>query len=390
MGEGSDSVRKSSLQLFENGLELGPASAAHQYVRDYGRGAFSHWGNTLYFSSSDNSNPLKSGRDYAGLACVSIDEEESRAHAQASAKANSPRNLGATLAASANTQGAELHSIVSLRMLLIRCRSSGIDLIDRSCLEIGSSPSCGLAIALGLLGVKHLFINNVVRVMSDQIDFQFARNIAALTNLITPTSRTLDDVVLLNSDGRRCRLNPLLFTNVSGMDAARLVDNVEPADFIFSFSVLEHIRHLYDVMRALRQCGSPTCQSIHFVDLRDHTDFARPLKFLYLDADEFARNYSHDHNRTRYSGYLEVFVAAGWEICSVVFIDQLPLLEQGSTDLYQMLLLGPEKFFRNEQKLLTRAISTDEISRLAPEFRKLSQDELSVLVFSVTLLAIAE
>lgn len=54
----------STMRLFENGVELGPAHSVHQDIRDYGKGRFSHWGTTLYFSASDNTNPAKNGRKY--------------------------------------------------------------------------------------------------------------------------------------------------------------------------------------------------------------------------------------------------------------------------------------------------------------------------------------
>jgi len=61
----------SSLRLFENQKELGPAHSMHQTIRDTGRGAFSHWSGDpkseaqqLYFSASDNSDPRTNGRTY--------------------------------------------------------------------------------------------------------------------------------------------------------------------------------------------------------------------------------------------------------------------------------------------------------------------------------------
>ncbi|MEI6503638.1 MAG: tetratricopeptide repeat protein, partial [Armatimonadota bacterium] len=56
---------KSELVLLEDGKPLGPAHSLHQLIRDEGKGRYSHWGRTgLYFSSSDNSDPLTNGRQY--------------------------------------------------------------------------------------------------------------------------------------------------------------------------------------------------------------------------------------------------------------------------------------------------------------------------------------
>ena len=55
----------SKLVLYENGTRLGPAHALHEHIRDVGQGAYSHWGRTLIFSSSDGTDPRTNGRRYS-------------------------------------------------------------------------------------------------------------------------------------------------------------------------------------------------------------------------------------------------------------------------------------------------------------------------------------
>jgi hypothetical protein len=55
----------SSLVLREDDRPLGQAHSLHQKIRDLGEGRYSHWYQTLYFSSSDHSDPRKNGRIYA-------------------------------------------------------------------------------------------------------------------------------------------------------------------------------------------------------------------------------------------------------------------------------------------------------------------------------------
>lgn len=56
---------KSTLRLFENDKELLPAHSPHADIRAEGKGRWSHWGsNTIYFSTSDNSDPRTNGRTY--------------------------------------------------------------------------------------------------------------------------------------------------------------------------------------------------------------------------------------------------------------------------------------------------------------------------------------
>src|SRR5439155_1545596 len=60
----------STLRIFENGKELGPAHSVHVDIRNLGMGRFSHWGSgtgtvsALYFSASDNTDPRTNGRVY--------------------------------------------------------------------------------------------------------------------------------------------------------------------------------------------------------------------------------------------------------------------------------------------------------------------------------------
>lgn len=63
-GDSNTSPKVSTMQLYEDGKPLGPAHSVHQDIRDYGKGRFSHWGTTLYFSASDNTNPATNGRKY--------------------------------------------------------------------------------------------------------------------------------------------------------------------------------------------------------------------------------------------------------------------------------------------------------------------------------------
>ena len=55
----------SNLVLYENNIELAPAHAIHENIRQSGAGAYSHWGRNLYFSATDNSDPNKNGRQYS-------------------------------------------------------------------------------------------------------------------------------------------------------------------------------------------------------------------------------------------------------------------------------------------------------------------------------------
>ena len=54
----------SSLVLYENDVALGPRHSILKAIDRAGSGRYSHWGDYLYFSSSDNTNPITNGRIY--------------------------------------------------------------------------------------------------------------------------------------------------------------------------------------------------------------------------------------------------------------------------------------------------------------------------------------
>src|SRR5262249_9402357 len=64
ISEGLNDPYRSSLRLFENGVELGPPHIVHDRLRERGGGRFSFWAGTLYFSASDNTDPRVNGRGY--------------------------------------------------------------------------------------------------------------------------------------------------------------------------------------------------------------------------------------------------------------------------------------------------------------------------------------
>lgn len=57
-------VQDSPFELQEDGVFLGPGHCGHDELNAEGGGRYSHWGDFLYFSTSDGSDPNTNGRDY--------------------------------------------------------------------------------------------------------------------------------------------------------------------------------------------------------------------------------------------------------------------------------------------------------------------------------------
>lgn len=64
MGDSNSDAQISRLSLLENGKVIGKPHALHATIRASGLGNYSHWGNSLYFSVPDCSDPRTNGRRY--------------------------------------------------------------------------------------------------------------------------------------------------------------------------------------------------------------------------------------------------------------------------------------------------------------------------------------
>jgi len=61
----SDSEGRSRLTLFEDERALPYPHSTHNEIRELGAGRYSHWGESVFFSTSDNTDPLTNGRRYS-------------------------------------------------------------------------------------------------------------------------------------------------------------------------------------------------------------------------------------------------------------------------------------------------------------------------------------
>ncbi len=64
-GDTIEEQQCSDYVLFEDDVPLRPGHCAHDQIRSYGMGAYSHWGKILIFSTGDNSDPRTNGRIYS-------------------------------------------------------------------------------------------------------------------------------------------------------------------------------------------------------------------------------------------------------------------------------------------------------------------------------------
>lgn len=63
--DSGESPQRSRVMIYEDGELLGLAHSLHSDIINHGKGRFSHWGEQIYFSTSDNSDPNMNGKVYS-------------------------------------------------------------------------------------------------------------------------------------------------------------------------------------------------------------------------------------------------------------------------------------------------------------------------------------
>jgi hypothetical protein len=64
-GDTPDQPERSTFMLLEDGEVIGTPHTLHSDIREKGHGLWSHWGQNIFFSSSDGTDPRQNGREYA-------------------------------------------------------------------------------------------------------------------------------------------------------------------------------------------------------------------------------------------------------------------------------------------------------------------------------------
>lgn len=89
-------------------------------------------------------------------------------------------------------------------------------------------------------------------------------------------------------------------------------------DIVISNAVLEHVYSMPDVARELARITHVGGKSMHQIDFRDHRNFERPLEYLTIPDEEFARLFEGCHgecgNRLRASEVQAAFEKSGFRL----------------------------------------------------------------------------
>ncbi|WP_139407426.1 hypothetical protein [Aeromonas veronii] len=189
-------------------------------------------------------------------------------------------------------------------------------------------------------------------------EYPFDSHVLMIKELISlfniPCDETAD--IVFNGNGEKLSLDkkasPLLnyFPNVKLED----FHDSETYDICYSCAVMEHVVDVESFVVKTYQLLSPGGFAFHWIDLRDHRDFSRPLDFLTIGKSEWREYYGHaghflHGNQLRYSDYRKIFLKHGFRIFS------------------------EEKYMKNDREYI-QEVSAD----FADEYASLEWDDLEV------------
>lgn len=274
---------RSCLLLREDGRELGPPHTAHELLVRDGRGAYSHWSDVLWFSTSDNSDPNRNGRAYS----VEIDGDRYFAR--------------------------RVDYAVETMLSWARFLPGGLSAFNgRSALEIGPGRDMGTVLLMAALGASRVrAVDRFTGAWRDGWHDRFIPRLkAALGRLNADTDPAPLDMAL---EARRLDVAGISF---EGKPLEEIDTSALGFDVSVSHSTFEHF---YSVEQAAKVLAALTAEGgvgVHNVDFRDHDHFADPLRFLLVDAATYADPTVNHHygrgNRVRSDEMQGLLQAAGF------------------------------------------------------------------------------
>jgi SAM-dependent methyltransferase len=280
-----------------------------------------------------------------------------------------------TLRENCNKNGRELHSLMQLSHVLGAVRR-----LDRDpggeILEIGAGRA-GLPVLLLLAGFDKVHVNDLSNV-TNRFPAACVETLYILASLIGACRRKLEDVVA-PLDGAHVAIRPAMIETHPFTDAATLRIDRGALASVVSFTVLEHLQDPRSVFAHLHELLAPDGWMCHVVDMRDHEDFADPLRFLTIRPSEYRNRVGAWCNRLRHSDFKALFAETGFRLRSSRVTAFNELDARGSTDFWKMIRYGLHEVYKPELAAGDVWVTEDHVKRFDPSYRHYDFVDLSIL-----------
>ena len=208
----------------------------------------------------------------------------------------------------ADIAGDVAYAIQVARNYLDQLRRLGLELQGLRFLELGPGINFGPQLILASQGVHVTLADRFLAPWAGEYHPAFY---ATLLDAWPEPNSALAQVVRDGGYGDRLRL-----VEAPAEALGMLADG--SVDVTMSNAVLEHVYDVEAVAAEIARVTRPGGLGSHQIDLRDHSDFDRPLEFLLVAEGDFARELEEKHgergNRHRLHEVMAMFRAAGFEV----------------------------------------------------------------------------
>ncbi|MFM4729427.1 methyltransferase domain-containing protein [Aeromonas salmonicida] len=209
---------------------------------------------------------------------------------------------------------------ISLGNKFEECRREFLSTPANRFLHIGSGHSLGLEIySLLRWGGEWTAIEPFPGLGGEYPFEQHCSMIEGLMRLFNVPCH-INDKILFNTDAS-FRLHDNNSARLNYFQDKKLEDfnEDEKYDVCYSCAVMEHVVDIHSFVAKTFELLASGGFAFHWIDLRDHRDFSRPLDFLTIGKAEWRNHYGDaghflHGNQLRYSDYQQIFLQCGFRI----------------------------------------------------------------------------
>jgi SAM-dependent methyltransferase len=198
-------------------------------------------------------------------------------------------------------------------------------------LEIGPGANIAQGVIFAMTGTKKYYALDIYR------DPQFYNRysyeaVAALLSTVAPQLVSNKPDAVFRVEGDKVVFNREKIEYLYPRQSYDIPLSPGAVDYVFSHSVFEHITDPEATIKALFQLLPSGGLTAHHFDLRDHTDFSKPLEFLKFDAATWKKQFDKSNlhlymNRWRLPDFKSMFEKVGFRILNVEPTSKIPVTE---------------------------------------------------------------
>ena len=278
LADSSGSPGRSTLVVYENSIPLHRAHVPHDLIRNEGKGVYSHWGDAIFFSTTDNSDPNSNGRAYTYSTSAKVYQALGRGSSALlpvnySRLDTTPESLAKDVAYALQVGFGMLEWVHELRPLR-----------DKRVLELGPGINFGPILVLACHGAIPIVADRFLKPWDPEYHPTFYREFRAemLRRYPEVDPGPIDRLLEAGSYPE-----DVLRRVTSGAEQLDLPS--QSVDITLSNAVFEHLEDHSKAFSELFRITNPGGWGFHQVDFRDHRSFERPLEHLLLPREKFDR-----------------------------------------------------------------------------------------------------